>query len=946
MEENNNKNNKIKKFMKDSAKSIVKAIPKKLKIWIIIGIIAFLGILLAVGFLNILEYKIKSMFTNLVTTTKLNTEETLEGTPEATDSLIYIDKNGYYKLKEEYSELILEKLKEQKVDNKIMGFDLSTKEGEKLFRDTVDKYIKVEVATTFPKTGRDLFSELFGLDDVEGSIVIKRAETESGETKLLKYKKYTKFKKEVEAGNTEALTWFSMNPKNLKLCIARKADETLYFKVDANGNETPAGSEGGGLAIDELKYQTLIENYAVPLNYLLTMHIMALDSDNENTQDIEFMNELVDLAIGKKNKEPLVLTYVDSQQEYITEYEYKGTVKEIVTNVTLIEDDSEDDSEDEGSSEDISGPSVGDIYTQYPINNDNIKEYYNDAVDPQKTVTKTYSGVLYLSKADTWLKTFEKEINRLPDEKIEKKPSENELTDLVPKTHTYTLRKMIVETLDKIEDAIEYETPTTINREFQTVENNSKIIIDEFIELIEKYPNVKENLTSAPSNIFYLLEQNENTQKLEKIMRYVLFKLNDINYGALWDDIQDDIELLLEDEPFIRVSGGIYNGDTIEERTWITLLSAGYSKESAAAIMGNIYGESGFKTERMADKYAIGRRYSTRHTDKSYTRLINEGLETNDSEIRENFIKDNIGYGLLQWTLEGDKTNLYDKAFNSDRYIDNWDVQLEYLVEFLKGQDSAWKSTSDVKEAAKQLCKDIVDPGAVEDKLESDAEAAQKYYDEFKDFSKKGGFTVGNVGTGSTGDYGSTGDSGGSGGTGVVGGTLYSGKYVSTTGREFTLLDQTKIKGWGLKCNRAAAAIIASGYTQQDASTLVNVMNTQYAQGGDTIVPTNKHYWNLYGLDMYKDTQTGTKYYVEQQSDIIDNLKNGGYAMIWLNNGGRDYYGKSGEKWTKNIHWVAILEYNEESQQILVADHRGAGWYDIDEFKHGIWRYALIREMN
>ena len=67
--------------------------------------------------------------------------------------------------------------------------------------------------------------------------------------------------------------------------------------------------------------------------------------------------------------------------------------------------------------------------------------------------------------------------------------------------------------------------------------------------------------------------------------------------------------------------------------------------------------------------------------------------------------------------------------------------------------------------------------------------------------------------------------------------------------------------------------------------------------------------------------------------------------MIWLNNGA--YYGASGTKWTGEIHWVAILDYrvNNGKEEIVIADWRGAGWYDIGEFQNGISRIALISEM-
>ena len=85
---------------------------------------------------------------------------------------------------------------------------------------------------------------------------------------------------------------------------------------------------------------------------------------------------------------------------------------------------------------------------------------------------------------------------------------------------------------------------------------------------------------------------------------------------------------------------------------------------------------------------------------------------------------------------------------------------------------------------------------------------------------------------------------------------------------------------------------------------------------------------------------------VSQYSETLRNhLKSGGYAMIWLNTSS-GYYGASGTKWTGQIHWLAIIDYKVENGQekIVVADWRGAGWYNIGEFHHGISKIALIGE--
>ena len=916
MEEDNNNENQVKETIKNEGKKLAKKAVKPFMKYIVIGVAILFGILLTVGLLHLVEYQVKSIFTNLINTFSINSSEDAEQiSSDTNDCVIYIDKNGYYKLKEDYSELILKRLEEQKVNNKVMGFDLENEEDKKTFRDMIDKYIKAEVETTFPKTGKNFFNFL---NEVDGNITLKRAS--NGTIKNLDYKKYSTFCSMVESGDKSVLNCFSINPENFKLCIARSESKTEYWNIDANGNESLVHTEGGGIAKEELDYRTYMENYAVPLNFLITMHLIS--------QDVDFMNELVELATGANKTEPLVLTYVDSEQQYTTIYNYEGTSEEKVTNFWDVNSSNYDPTLQRPSitEDSIKGLGVGSVYSTKDINNDNASQYYGDTVVYEKQVTTTYSGKLYITKTDTWLKTSERTVTPLPDDVITTGPTTSSI-EIAPRDHTYSIVKKDEESLETVISKImatietinmtESVTSISTSKEFSVVDTRSEIIVQDFIDLIEKYPEVKNKISTAPSNIFYLLQQNENTQKLEKIMRYVLYVLNDVDYGVRLEDL----DFLLEDETFISANDGIYNGGTPEETIWFTLLSEGYSKAATAGVLGNINMESGFRTNNLEDAYEIGGSHSLGYTDKSYTDAVNSGAYSRQSFISDHVNKDcGAGYGLLQWTWGTRKAALYDLAKNSGRGIDDINVQVQYLLKELSGikQDSVWRTTDDPKEAAEVLCKGFVNPGASASNLATRAQYAQKYYDQFKDKT--------------TGNY----EPGGG------GSTLYTGTYTSTRGRKFTILNQNTISGWGNKCNRAAAAIIASGYTNQDAATLINTLNTKYAQAGDTIVPRN-NFFNLYGLSLTSELGAMG---VSQYSEVLRNqLKSGGYAMIWIN--GSPYYGASGTKWTGQMHWLAILDYrvNNGREQIVIADWRGAGWYDIGEFKNGISKIALINEM-
>ena len=87
-------------------------------------------------------------------------------------------------------------------------------------------------------------------------------------------------------------------------------------------------------------------------------------------------------------------------------------------------------------------------------------------------------------------------------------------------------------------EELNVEHDELLKNTFLTVDDNTK---EEFKnEIIE----VKNNLTTAPSTIFYLLQQDTKTQRLERIMRYVMFKLNDVDYGIRDGDLDIFLKLL------------------------------------------------------------------------------------------------------------------------------------------------------------------------------------------------------------------------------------------------------------------------------------------------------------------------------------------------------------------------------------------------------------------
>ena len=72
--------------------------------------------------------------------------------------------------------------------------------------------------------------------------------------------------------------------------------------------------------------------------------------------------------------------------------------------------------------------------------------------------------------------------------------------------------------------------------------------VDDLIELIKSYAKVKNNLTTSPSFLFYLLESQEYTQEQSRVMRYVIAQLANKSYGV------DSLELF-DSTDFIDMDG-------------------------------------------------------------------------------------------------------------------------------------------------------------------------------------------------------------------------------------------------------------------------------------------------------------------------------------------------------------------------------------------------------
>lgn len=263
------------------------------------------------------------------------------------------------------------------------------------------------------------------------------------------------------------------------------------------------------------------------------------------------------------------------------------------------------------------------------------------------------------------------------------------------------------------------ETVITTNMSFSckydtgSTENTQvKFKVKEFKKLFEENPEGLESI--KPQWLIELIQ--ENAAYMTDITKYLL---NELMGKEIFDDI--NLDALLErfrNNSFTNVSGFV--GDTIQEKIWWALLDEGYSKESAAGVLGNIEQESHFNTS-----------------------AVEAGSKA--------------GFGLCQWT-GGRRTQIENYAAFKGKDLSDENMQIEFMLgemtpgggaegyasdQFLSGYGytrADWESATTPEDAAIAFCWTFERPGVP--MMENRTTAARKYYEEFKDKERPAGGDV------------------------------------------------------------------------------------------------------------------------------------------------------------------------------------------------------------
>ena len=129
-----------------------------------------------------------------------------------------------------------------------------------------------------------------------------------------------------------------------------------------------------------------------------------------------------------------------------------------------------------------------------------------------------------------------------------------------------------------------------------------------------------------------------------------------------------------------------------EQRIFDSFAGKGFTAAGIFGMLGNIRDESGGNPRNLQNSYEKKLGY----TDDSYTEAVDTGTY-------KNFAHDAAGYGLAQWTYSTRKENLLKFARNQGDSIGDFDMQLAFMYQELRGYKTLFAiltTTDSIREAS------------------------------------------------------------------------------------------------------------------------------------------------------------------------------------------------------------------------------------------------------
>lgn len=329
------------------------------------------------------------------------------------------------------------------------------------------------------------------------------------------------------------------------------------------------------MTIEEIAYQNMTKGYTMPFEFLWALLVVGEDKD--------FVLALADLVYGSDIEITIFDNLRVDKKEEVFKYDKKIDVKTKVSLTTKYT---------------VKGTVKDDNYsdTYGPEEYERSKEVFEDSYKVtfiEKVSTNTLD--IALTRANVWIVDYKREYKYKPGEnkvtpdrqplglgdKISEEDKYYEHNNEDPRGFVDEIKKEIEKELNekyKIEsidetivnkiDSWYYKNYYNIWRTITTTENESKYISspstvtektdkegkngENFVTLFldSKYKKNKANILSVPEWLFEILESNESTSEMVDLMKYLLYKATEINYGVTKYDFG-----IFKEENFNNVSG-------------------------------------------------------------------------------------------------------------------------------------------------------------------------------------------------------------------------------------------------------------------------------------------------------------------------------------------------------------------------------------------------------
>ena len=203
------------------------------------------------------------------------------------------------------------------------------------------------------------------------------------------------------------------------------------------------------------------------------------------------------------------------------------------------------------------------------------------------------------------------------------------------------------------------------------------------------------------------------------------------NYDIDWNSVLTDPEPVSTSTTGTSLSSsGTLSGNDNKTKIYNYLTSNGLSPAGASAVIGNWMQESGLMPNNLQNDFESREGMN----DEEYTAAVNNGTISKQRFI-DSVSRDNVGYGLAQWTYNTRKKGLYEATVEKGIPIDDLKAQMDYFFYEMrtnngfKGLEDRLRNATNVDQATIDF-QDIFE-GCIEGSEGKRAANARSIYNEF-----------------------------------------------------------------------------------------------------------------------------------------------------------------------------------------------------------------------